>query len=140
MFIKEVKRRVMLEIIVLPLLTMATCKETRAAIIVLHKNGFTGKDIVATKIAPKSTIYRIISNLKERGSILAKKASGRPLKVQQLPGSSPKEDSAAGSECHQCRAWTNKNPLILTNVEFTQTVSVKSCLGKSTPVCSVRFL
>uniref|UniRef100_A0A9J8CIM4 Transposase Tc1-like domain-containing protein n=1 Tax=Cyprinus carpio carpio TaxID=630221 RepID=A0A9J8CIM4_CYPCA len=70
----------MLEIIVLPLLTMVTCKETRAAIIALHKNGFTGKDIVATKIAPKSTIYRFIKNFKERGSILVKKASGRPRK------------------------------------------------------------
>ena len=69
----------MLEIIV-PLLTMVTCKETRAAIIALHKNGFTGKDIVATKIAPQSTIYRIIKNFKERGSILVKKASGRPRK------------------------------------------------------------
>ncbi|RXN38373.1 testis-expressed sequence 2 -like protein [Labeo rohita] len=54
---------------------MVTCKETRAAIIALHKNGFTGKDI-----APKSTIYRIIKNFKERGSILVKKASGRPRK------------------------------------------------------------
>ncbi|KAF1373463.1 hypothetical protein PFLUV_G00239110 [Perca fluviatilis] len=59
---------------------MVTCKETRAAIIALHKNGFTGKDIVATKIAPKSTIYRIIKNFKKRGSILVKKASGRPRK------------------------------------------------------------
>ncbi|RXN05697.1 testis-expressed sequence 2 -like protein [Labeo rohita] len=59
---------------------MVTCKETCAAIIALHKNGFTGKDIVATKIAPKSTIYRIIKNFKERGSILVKKASGRPRK------------------------------------------------------------
>ena len=59
----------MLEIIVPPLLTMVTCKETRAAIIALHKNGFTGKDIVATKIAPQSTIG-IIKNFKERGSIL----------------------------------------------------------------------
>uniref|UniRef100_A0A8C2F823 Transposase n=1 Tax=Cyprinus carpio TaxID=7962 RepID=A0A8C2F823_CYPCA len=70
----------MLEIIVLPLLTMVTCKEMRAAIIAVHKNGFTGKDIVATKIAPKSTIYRFIKNFKERGSILVKKASGRPRK------------------------------------------------------------
>ncbi|ROL52870.1 DEP domain-containing protein 7 [Anabarilius grahami] len=59
---------------------MVTCKETRAAIVALHKNGFTGKDIVATKIAPKSTIYRFIENFKERGSILVKKASGRPRK------------------------------------------------------------
>ncbi|ROL53202.1 Transposable element Tcb2 transposase [Anabarilius grahami] len=59
---------------------MVTCKETCAAIIGLHKNGFTDKDIVATKIAPKSTMYRFIKNFKERGSILVKKASGRPRK------------------------------------------------------------
>ena len=66
--------------IVLPLSTMVTCKETRAVIIALHKNGFTGKDIAASKIAPKSTIYRIIKNFKESGSIVVKKASGRPRK------------------------------------------------------------
>ncbi|ROL53470.1 hypothetical protein DPX16_20009 [Anabarilius grahami] len=81
---------------------MVTCKETRAAIIALHKNGFTGKDIVATKIAPKSTIYRFIKNFKERGS--CKEGFRASKKVQQAPGSSPKEDSAAGLECHQCRA------------------------------------
>ncbi|KAJ8351374.1 hypothetical protein SKAU_G00228500 [Synaphobranchus kaupii] len=59
---------------------MVTCKETRAVIIALHKKGFTGKDIAASKIAPKSTIYRIIKNFKERGSIVVKKASGRPRK------------------------------------------------------------
>ncbi|KAL7390189.1 hypothetical protein ABVT39_016622 [Epinephelus coioides] len=59
---------------------MVTCKETRAAIIALYKQGFTGKDIADTKIAPKSTIYRIIKNFKERGSIVVKKASGRPRK------------------------------------------------------------
>ena len=48
----------MLGIIVLPLSTMVTCKEARAVIIALHKKGFTGKDIAASKIAPKSTIYR----------------------------------------------------------------------------------
>jgi hypothetical protein len=42
-----------------------TCKETRAVIMALHKKGFTGKDIAASKIAPKSTIYRIIKNIKE---------------------------------------------------------------------------
>ena len=70
----------MLEITVLPLLTMVTCKETRAVIIVLHKKGFTGKDIAASKIAPKSTIYQIIKNFKERGSVVVKKASGCPRK------------------------------------------------------------
>uniref|UniRef100_A0A8C1RTX0 Lysine-specific demethylase 2B n=1 Tax=Cyprinus carpio TaxID=7962 RepID=A0A8C1RTX0_CYPCA len=34
----------------------------------------------SNKIAPKSTIYRFIKNFKERGSILVKKASGRPRK------------------------------------------------------------
>uniref|UniRef100_A0A8C8I487 Transposase n=1 Tax=Oncorhynchus tshawytscha TaxID=74940 RepID=A0A8C8I487_ONCTS len=59
---------------------MVTCKETRAVIIALHKKGFTGKDIAARKIAPESTIYRIIKNFKESGSIVVKKASGRPRK------------------------------------------------------------
>ncbi|CDQ70072.1 unnamed protein product [Oncorhynchus mykiss] len=53
--------------------------ETRAVIIALHKKGFTGKDIFASKIAPKSAIYRIIKNFKESGSIVVK-ASGRPRK------------------------------------------------------------
>ena len=57
---------------------MVTCTETHAAIIALYKKGFTGKDIAASKIAPKSTIYRIIN--KESGSIVVKKASGRPRK------------------------------------------------------------
>ena len=59
----------MLGIIVLPLSTMVTYKETLAAIIALHKKGFTGKDIAASKIAPKSTIYRLF---KESGSIVVK--------------------------------------------------------------------
>uniref|UniRef100_A0AAZ3RNY5 Transposase Tc1-like domain-containing protein n=1 Tax=Oncorhynchus tshawytscha TaxID=74940 RepID=A0AAZ3RNY5_ONCTS len=59
---------------------MVTCKETRAVIIALQKKGFTGKDIAASKIAHKSTIYRIIKNFKESGSIVVKKASGRPRK------------------------------------------------------------
>ena len=70
----------MLGIIVLPLSTMVTTKETRAFIIALHKKGFTGKDIDAIKIAPKSTIYRIIKNFKESGLIVVTKASGRPRK------------------------------------------------------------
>ena len=69
--------RLVLGIIVLPLSTMLTCKETRAVIIALQKKGFTGKDNAASKIAPKSTIYRII---KESCSIVVKKASGRPRK------------------------------------------------------------
>ena len=67
-------------IIGLPLSNMGTCKETRAVIIALHKTGFTGKDIAASKIAPKSTIYRIIKNCKESSSIVVKKASGCPSK------------------------------------------------------------
>jgi transposase len=57
-------------IIVLSLSTMVTCKETHAVIIALHKNGFTRKDIAESKISPKSTIYRIIKNFKESGSIV----------------------------------------------------------------------
>lgn len=59
---------------------MVTCKETRAVITALHKKGFTGKDIAASKIAPKSTIHQIIKNFKERGSVVVKKASERPRK------------------------------------------------------------
>jgi transposase len=59
---------------------MVTCKETTAVIIALHKKGFTGKDIAASKIAPKSTIYQIIKNFKESGSIVVKKASGHSRK------------------------------------------------------------
>ena len=70
----------MLGIIVLPLSNMVTCKETCAVIITLHKKGFICKDIAASKIAPKSTIYRIIKNFKESGSIVVKKASGHPRK------------------------------------------------------------
>ena len=73
----------MLGIVVLPLSNMVTCKETRAVIIALHKKGFTGKDIAASKIAPKSTIYRIIKNFKESGSIVVKKASGRPRRFSK---------------------------------------------------------
>uniref|UniRef100_A0A674DE09 Tc1-like transposase DDE domain-containing protein n=1 Tax=Salmo trutta TaxID=8032 RepID=A0A674DE09_SALTR len=59
---------------------MVTCKETRTVIIALHKKGFTCKDMAVNKIAPKSTIYRIIKNFKESGSIIVKKASGCPRK------------------------------------------------------------
>ena len=55
-------------------------RKTRAVIIALHKKGFTGKNIAASKIAPKTTIYRIIKNFKESGSIVVKKASWRPRK------------------------------------------------------------
>ncbi|CAJ0924187.1 unnamed protein product [Ranitomeya imitator] len=65
------------------LLTMVISNETRAAIIALHKNGLTGKSIAATKIAPQSTIYRIIKNFKERASIVVKKAPGRPRKTSK---------------------------------------------------------
>lgn len=46
----------MLEITVLPLLTVVTCKETCAVIIALLKNGLTGMSIAASKITTKSTI------------------------------------------------------------------------------------
>ena len=59
---------------------MVACKETHAVIIAWHKKSFTGKDIAASKIAPKSTIYRIIKNFKESDSIVVKKISGRQRK------------------------------------------------------------
>uniref|UniRef100_A0A087X3G2 Transposase Tc1-like domain-containing protein n=1 Tax=Poecilia formosa TaxID=48698 RepID=A0A087X3G2_POEFO len=60
---------------------MVVSEETRAVIIVLHKNGLPGK--AARKIAPQSTIYRINKNFKERGSIVAKKAPGSPRKTSK---------------------------------------------------------
>ena len=66
----------MLGILVLPLSSLAI-------IIALHEKCCTGKDIAASKIAPKSTIYRIIKNFKESGSIVVKKASGRPRKSKR---------------------------------------------------------
>ena len=75
--------RVVLGVIVLPLSIMVTCKETRAIVIALHKKGFTGKDIAASKIAPNSPIYRIIKNFKESGSIVVK----RPQGAQERPAS-----------------------------------------------------
>uniref|UniRef100_A0A096LR72 Transposase Tc1-like domain-containing protein n=1 Tax=Poecilia formosa TaxID=48698 RepID=A0A096LR72_POEFO len=62
---------------------MVISKETRGVIIALHKNGLTGKSIAARKIAPQSKIYCIIKNFKERGSIVAKKAPGRPRKTSK---------------------------------------------------------
>ncbi|CAJ0935983.1 unnamed protein product [Ranitomeya imitator] len=85
---KESPKNVQLNLItghVLCVLTMVISKETRAAIIALHKNGLTGKSIAATKIAPQSTIYCIIKNFKERASIVVKKAPGRPRKTSKRP-------------------------------------------------------
>ena len=65
---------------------MVISKETHAVIIALHKNGLTGKRIAARKIAPQSTIYSIIKNFKERGSIVAKKAPGCQRKTSKLQG------------------------------------------------------
>uniref|UniRef100_A0A4W5Q2P1 Transposase Tc1-like domain-containing protein n=1 Tax=Hucho hucho TaxID=62062 RepID=A0A4W5Q2P1_9TELE len=58
--------------------------ETRAIIIALHKKDFTGKDIAASKIAPKSTIYRIIKNFKEMRPRKSSKSQDRLLKLIQL--------------------------------------------------------
>ena len=68
---------------------------------VSQAKGFTGKDIAASKIAPKSTIYQELQgerfNCCEEGFRVLKK-------VQQVPGPSPKVDSAAVSGHHQYRA------------------------------------
>uniref|UniRef100_A0A096LWT8 Transposase Tc1-like domain-containing protein n=1 Tax=Poecilia formosa TaxID=48698 RepID=A0A096LWT8_POEFO len=61
---------------------MVISKETRLVITALHKNGLTRKSIAARKIAPQSTICHIIKNFK-RGSIVAKKAPGRPRKTSK---------------------------------------------------------
>ncbi|KTG05135.1 hypothetical protein cypCar_00012211 [Cyprinus carpio] len=57
---------------------MVTSKETGAAIIALHQNGLTSKEIATKNIAPERAIYLIIKNFKERGSAAVKKSSGRP--------------------------------------------------------------
>ncbi|ROJ64723.1 Ankyrin repeat domain-containing protein 27 [Anabarilius grahami] len=59
-------------------LAMVTSKERRAAIISLHQNGLTCKEIAAKSIVPERTIFRIIKNFMERGSTVVKKASGHP--------------------------------------------------------------
>ena len=91
----------MLGIIVLRLSTMVTCKETCAVIIALHKKGFTGKDIAASKIVPKLTILSDHQKLKGERFNCCEEGFRMPKKVQQAPGPSPKVDSAAGSGHHQ---------------------------------------
>ncbi|KAG8543691.1 hypothetical protein GDO81_024014 [Engystomops pustulosus] len=58
---------------------MVISKETHALTIALHKTGLTGKSITASKIAPQSTICRIIKEL----LIVAKKAPGRPRRTSK---------------------------------------------------------
>jgi hypothetical protein len=63
-------------------------KETRAIIIALHKKGFTGKDISASKINHLSDHQELQGeqfNCCEEGF-------RAPMKVQQAPGPSPKVD------------------------------------------------
>lgn len=48
----------MLEINVLTLLIMVTCKETCGVIFALHKKGFTGKDISGTRLHLNQPIVR----------------------------------------------------------------------------------
>ncbi|CAB1432970.1 unnamed protein product [Pleuronectes platessa] len=56
---------------------------------------------VGDRLGPPTATH----NFKESGSIIVKKASGRPRKSPApAPGPSPKVDSAAGSGHHQCRA------------------------------------
>ena len=68
-----------LGIIVLPLSIMVTCKETRAVIIALHKKGFTGKDIAASKHLNRPFIG---SSRTSSGSIV-----GRLQGAQESPAS-----------------------------------------------------
>ncbi|KTG40537.1 hypothetical protein cypCar_00045272 [Cyprinus carpio] len=61
-----------------------------------HKNGFTGKDIVATKIDPKINNYRFIKT--SRKEVISRKEGFRASqKVQQVPGSSPQRIQLLGS-------------------------------------------
>ena len=59
----------MLGIIVLPLLP---ARKHVPSSLLCTKKGFTRNNISASKIAPKSTIYRIIKNFKESGSNVVK--------------------------------------------------------------------
>ena len=117
----------MLGIIVLALSAMVTCKETRAVIIALHKKGFTGKDIAASKIAPKSTIYRIVKNFKESGSIVVKKTSGHPRKSSKsqdrLLKLSPLRDRGTTST-ELAQEWPGRCECICTHSE-AKTFGVK---------------
>ena len=79
----------MLGLFVLPLSIMVTCKETCAVIIALHK----------TWLHRQSTIYRIIKNFKESGSIVVKKASGHPRKSSKRQDRLLKLMAAGRCEC-----------------------------------------
>ncbi|KTG44906.1 hypothetical protein cypCar_00017311 [Cyprinus carpio] len=57
---------------------MVTSKETRAAIIVVHQNGLTYKEIATKNIEPEISIYQIIKDFMKRGSTAVKKSLGRP--------------------------------------------------------------
>ena len=92
----------MLGIIVLPLSIMVTCKETRAVIIALHKKGFTGKGIAASKIAPNHLSDH--QELQGQRFNCCEEGFRAPKKVQQAPGPSPKVDSVVGLVHHQYRA------------------------------------
>ncbi|CAJ1083776.1 testis-expressed sequence 2 -like protein [Xyrichtys novacula] len=93
---------------------MVICKETCAVIIALHKKGFTGKDIAASKVAPKTIIYQII---KTRGSVIVRKASGRRRK------------SIKSQDCLSCRIGGT------TSAELAQEWQQA---GVSTSTCTVR--
>uniref|UniRef100_A0AAZ3R706 Uncharacterized protein n=1 Tax=Oncorhynchus tshawytscha TaxID=74940 RepID=A0AAZ3R706_ONCTS len=81
---------------------MVTCKETSAVIIALHKKGFTGKEIAASKIAPKHLLDH--QELQGERFNCYEEGFREPKKVQQAPGPSPKTDSVAGSGHHLYRA------------------------------------
>ncbi|KTG03273.1 hypothetical protein cypCar_00046661 [Cyprinus carpio] len=78
-------------------------KKASAAIIALHQNGLTCKEIATKNIAPERTIYQIIKNFKERGSTAVKKSSGCP-RVSSKRLESPPEESATELCLQQYRA------------------------------------
>lgn len=57
---------------------MVTSSENRKAIISLHQNGVSSKDIAKQGLANVRTVQRIIKSWKETGSSSAKKGGGRP--------------------------------------------------------------
>lgn len=105
----------MLEIIVLPLLTMVTCKETRA-VIIAYKKGFTGKDTAASKNAPNSTIYWIIKNLED--GLVSRRATKNPFS----PG------KTSGTDCYSAKG--TGIGLLRTGVKsFSLMNPLSDCLG-----------
>ncbi|ROL44860.1 Beta-1,4-galactosyltransferase 5 [Anabarilius grahami] len=62
---------------------MVPAKERRAAIIALHQNVLTFKEIAAKNIAPERNVYRIIKNFKERVNEYLFMAQARGIQIRE---------------------------------------------------------